>query len=129
MMGPLLGTTQATTTTTSAIDLQCAPFPTPHQTVTETDPTEPPHAPLRNKGPDLEVDNLALEGVAPELAPKTVIPAEIGMPTIRTVEVNVATNDDERRIDLDLLKERRERAAICEAKAKSKMKGYYDAKV
>nr|GFD21389.1 reverse transcriptase domain-containing protein [Tanacetum cinerariifolium] len=51
------------------------------------------------------------------------------MPTIRTAEVNVATNDDERRIDLDLLEERRKRAAICEAKAKSKMKGYYDAKV
>nr|GEX00299.1 reverse transcriptase domain-containing protein [Tanacetum cinerariifolium] len=60
---------------------------------------------------------------------EAVIPAEIGMPTIRTVKVNVATNDDERRIDLDLLEERRERAAICEAKAKSKMKGYYDAKV
>nr|GEZ58071.1 reverse transcriptase domain-containing protein [Tanacetum cinerariifolium] len=51
------------------------------------------------------------------------------MPTICTAEINVATNDDERRKDLDLLKERRERAAICEAKAKSKMKGYYDAKV
>nr|GEZ67776.1 reverse transcriptase domain-containing protein [Tanacetum cinerariifolium] len=42
----------------------------PHQTVPETDPTEPPPAPLGNKGSDLEVDNLALEGVAPELAPK-----------------------------------------------------------
>nr|GFB18596.1 reverse transcriptase domain-containing protein [Tanacetum cinerariifolium] len=51
------------------------------------------------------------------------------MPTIRTAEVNVATNDDKRRIDLDLLEERRERATICEAKAKSKLKGYYDAKV
>nr|GEV78231.1 reverse transcriptase domain-containing protein [Tanacetum cinerariifolium] len=40
-----------------------------HQTVPETDPTEPPPAPLRNKGSDLEVDNLALEGVTPELAP------------------------------------------------------------
>nr|GFB78272.1 reverse transcriptase domain-containing protein [Tanacetum cinerariifolium] len=60
---------------------------------------------------------------------EAVIPAEIRMPTIRTAEINVATNDDERRKDLDLLKERRERAAICEAKAKSKMKGYYDAKV
>nr|GFC18182.1 reverse transcriptase domain-containing protein [Tanacetum cinerariifolium] len=60
---------------------------------------------------------------------EAVIPAKIGMPTIRTVEVNVATNDEERRIDLYLLEERRERAAICEAKAKSKMKGYYDAKV
>nr|GEW99312.1 reverse transcriptase domain-containing protein [Tanacetum cinerariifolium] len=35
----------------------------------ETDPTEPPPAPLRNKGSNLEVDNLALEGVTPELAP------------------------------------------------------------
>nr|GFC04328.1 reverse transcriptase domain-containing protein [Tanacetum cinerariifolium] len=60
---------------------------------------------------------------------EAVIPSEIGMLTIRTAEVNVATNDDERRIDLDLLEERRERAAICAAKAKSKMKGYYDAKV
>ena len=60
---------------------------------------------------------------------EAVIPAEIGMPTIRTAEVNIATNDDERRIDLDLLEERRERAAIREEKAKSKMKGYYDAKV
>nr|GFC47411.1 reverse transcriptase domain-containing protein [Tanacetum cinerariifolium] len=60
---------------------------------------------------------------------EAVIPVEIRMPTIRTAKVNVATNDDERRIDLDLLEERCERAAICEAKAKSKMKGYYDAKV
>nr|GFC70467.1 reverse transcriptase domain-containing protein [Tanacetum cinerariifolium] len=69
MTGPLLGTTQATTTTTSAKDLQRAPFTIPHQTVPETYLTEPTPAPLRNKGSDLEVDNLALEGVAPELAP------------------------------------------------------------
>nr|GFA49669.1 reverse transcriptase domain-containing protein [Tanacetum cinerariifolium] len=49
--------------------------------------------------------------------------------TYYTNIVNVATNDEERRIDLDLLEERRERATICEAKANSKMKGYYDAKV
>jgi hypothetical protein len=60
---------------------------------------------------------------------EAVIPAEIGMPTIRTAEVNVMTNDEERRIDLDLLEERRERAAIREAKAKAKMKKYYDARV
>nr|GEW20822.1 reverse transcriptase domain-containing protein [Tanacetum cinerariifolium] len=60
---------------------------------------------------------------------EAVIPSEIEMPTICTVEVNVVTKDDERRIDLDLLEERRERVAICEAKAKSKMKRYYDAKV
>ncbi|GKA96500.1 reverse transcriptase domain-containing protein [Tanacetum coccineum] len=60
---------------------------------------------------------------------EAVIPAEIGMPTIRTAEVNIATNDDERRIDLDILEERREQAAIQEEKAKLQMKGYYDAKV
>nr|GFB83488.1 reverse transcriptase domain-containing protein [Tanacetum cinerariifolium] len=60
---------------------------------------------------------------------EAVIPAEIGMPNICIAEVNVVTNDDERRINLDLLEERRERTAICEAKAKSKLKGYYDAKV
>ena len=60
---------------------------------------------------------------------EAVIPAEIGMPTIRTAEVNVATNDEEWRIYLDLLEERRERAAIREEKSKSKMKGYYDARV
>nr|GFA44132.1 reverse transcriptase domain-containing protein [Tanacetum cinerariifolium] len=69
MMGPLLGTTQATTTITSATDLQRAPFTTPHQMVPETDLTEPPPTPLRKKGSDLEVDDLALEGVAPKLAP------------------------------------------------------------
>ncbi|GJX54785.1 reverse transcriptase domain-containing protein [Tanacetum coccineum] len=60
---------------------------------------------------------------------EAVIPAEIGMPTIRTAEVNIATNDDERRIDLDILEERREQAAIREEKAKLQMKGYYDARV
>nr|GEY88949.1 Ras-related protein RABA5c-like [Tanacetum cinerariifolium] len=39
----------------------------------KTNPTEPPPAPLRNKGSDLEVDNLTLEGVAPELAPSDFI--------------------------------------------------------
>ncbi|GKC11286.1 hypothetical protein Tco_1008068, partial [Tanacetum coccineum] len=60
---------------------------------------------------------------------EAVIPAEIGMPTIHTAEVNIATNDDERRIDLDILEERREQAAIREEKAKLQIKGYYDAKV
>ena len=50
------------------------------------------------------------------------------MPTIRTSEVNVTTNDEERRIDIDLLEERCERAAIREAKAKARMKKYYDVK-
>ncbi|GKA01288.1 hypothetical protein Tco_0673953 [Tanacetum coccineum] len=47
---------------------------------------------------------------------EAVIPAEIGMPTYRTAAVDIVRNDDEIRINLDLLEERRERAAIHEAK-------------
>ncbi|GJX11599.1 reverse transcriptase domain-containing protein [Tanacetum coccineum] len=60
---------------------------------------------------------------------EAVIPAEIGMPTYRTAVVDVVHNDDEIRLNLDLLEERRERAAIREAKAKSKMTRYYNARV
>nr|GEZ27359.1 reverse transcriptase domain-containing protein [Tanacetum cinerariifolium] len=38
-------------------------------------------------------------------------------------------NDKELRLNLNLLEERRERAAICEAKAKLKMTKYYNARV
>nr|GEY45835.1 hypothetical protein [Tanacetum cinerariifolium] len=60
---------------------------------------------------------------------EAVIPAEIGMPTYRTTAVDVVNNDKELRLNLDLLKERRERAGICEARAKSKMMKYYNARV
>nr|GEV05435.1 reverse transcriptase domain-containing protein [Tanacetum cinerariifolium] len=60
---------------------------------------------------------------------EAVIPTEIGMPTYRTAAVDVINNDEELRLNLDLLEERRERAAICEAKAKSKMMKYYNARV
>nr|GEV88544.1 reverse transcriptase domain-containing protein [Tanacetum cinerariifolium] len=60
---------------------------------------------------------------------EAVIPTEIGMPTYRTAAVDVVNNDEELRLNLDLLEERRERAAICEAKAKSKMMKYYNARV
>nr|GEW61958.1 reverse transcriptase domain-containing protein [Tanacetum cinerariifolium] len=60
---------------------------------------------------------------------EAVIPTEIGMPTYRTATVDVVSNDEELRLNLNLLKERRERAAICEAKAKSKMTKYYNARV
>nr|GEY53625.1 reverse transcriptase domain-containing protein [Tanacetum cinerariifolium] len=43
---------------------------------------------------------------------EAVIPAEIGMPTYRTTAVDVVSNDEELRLNLDLLEERRERAAI-----------------
>nr|GEZ33856.1 reverse transcriptase domain-containing protein [Tanacetum cinerariifolium] len=58
-----------------------------------------------------------------------VIPTKIGMSTYRTTTVDVVNNDEELRLKLDLLEERRERAAICEAKAKSKMMKYYNARV
>nr|GEV49132.1 reverse transcriptase domain-containing protein [Tanacetum cinerariifolium] len=60
---------------------------------------------------------------------EAVIPTEIGMPTYRTATVDVMNNDEEIRLNLDLLEERRGRAAVCEANAKSKMMKYYNARV
>nr|GEU68138.1 reverse transcriptase domain-containing protein [Tanacetum cinerariifolium] len=53
----------------------------------------------------------------------------IRLPTYRTAVVDVVNNDEELRLNLDLLEERRERAAVCEAKAKSNMMKYYNARV
>ncbi|GKB76804.1 hypothetical protein Tco_0943699 [Tanacetum coccineum] len=55
---------------------------------------------------------------------EAVIPAEIGMPTLRTAEVDMVQNDEALEINLDLLEERREHAAIREAKSKAKMEKY-----
>ncbi|GJY50156.1 reverse transcriptase domain-containing protein [Tanacetum coccineum] len=60
---------------------------------------------------------------------KAVIPAKIGMPTYRTVVVDAVHNDEELRLNLDLLEKRRERAVIRKAKAKSNMTKYYNARV
>ncbi|GJU55705.1 reverse transcriptase domain-containing protein [Tanacetum coccineum] len=60
---------------------------------------------------------------------EAVIPVEIGMPTFRTVEIDVAENDEALEINLELLEERREQAAIREAKRKRKMEKYYNTKV
>nr|GEW97907.1 hypothetical protein [Tanacetum cinerariifolium] len=60
---------------------------------------------------------------------EAVIPAEIGMPTYCTAAVDVVNNDEELRLNLDLLEEHRELAAIREAKSKSKMMKYYNARV
>nr|GEV44718.1 reverse transcriptase domain-containing protein [Tanacetum cinerariifolium] len=60
---------------------------------------------------------------------KAVVPAEIGMPTYRTVAVDVVNNDEELRLNMDMLEGHPERAAFCEAKAKSKMTKYYNARV
>ncbi|GJZ94115.1 reverse transcriptase domain-containing protein [Tanacetum coccineum] len=60
---------------------------------------------------------------------EAVIPAEIGMPTLRTTEVDLVKNNEALEINLDLLEERREEATIREAKSKAKMEKYYNSKV
>ncbi|GJT31817.1 hypothetical protein Tco_0922236 [Tanacetum coccineum] len=60
---------------------------------------------------------------------EVVIPAEIGMPTLKTAEVNLEENKEALEINLDLLEERRAQAAIREAKSKAKMERYYNSKV
>ncbi|GJX66762.1 reverse transcriptase domain-containing protein [Tanacetum coccineum] len=60
---------------------------------------------------------------------EAVIPAEIGMPTLRIEKVDLVQNNEALEINLDLLEERREQAAIREAKSKARMKKYYNSKV
>nr|GEY93226.1 reverse transcriptase domain-containing protein [Tanacetum cinerariifolium] len=60
---------------------------------------------------------------------ESIIPAEIGMLTYRTAAVDLVNNDEELRLNLDLLEERWELAAVSEAKSKSKMMKYYNARV
>ncbi|GKA41776.1 reverse transcriptase domain-containing protein [Tanacetum coccineum] len=60
---------------------------------------------------------------------EAVILAEIGMPTFRTAEVDVAKNDEALEINLELLEEKREQAAIREEKSKRQMEKYYNTKV
>ncbi|GJY81216.1 reverse transcriptase domain-containing protein [Tanacetum coccineum] len=50
-----------------------------------------------------------------------VIPAEIGMPTLRTSKIDIVQNDEALEINLDILEERREQAAIRKARSKAKM--------
>nr|GEZ71356.1 reverse transcriptase domain-containing protein [Tanacetum cinerariifolium] len=57
------------------------------------------------------------------------LPAKIGMPTYRTVVVDVVHNNEELRQNLDLPEERRKCVAIREAKAKLKMTKYYNTRV
>ncbi|GJU44484.1 reverse transcriptase domain-containing protein [Tanacetum coccineum] len=59
---------------------------------------------------------------------EAVIPVEIGMPTHRTMMIRESKNEDKLRLNIDLLQERREAAAIREAKYKTKMEQYYNQK-
>nr|GEV94610.1 protein NYNRIN-like [Tanacetum cinerariifolium] len=61
---------------------------------------------------------------------EAVIPVEIGMPTHRTMMIKEGNvNEEEMRLNLDLLTERREAAAIQEARYKMKMEQYYNKRV
>ncbi|GJT94149.1 reverse transcriptase domain-containing protein [Tanacetum coccineum] len=60
---------------------------------------------------------------------EAVIPAKIGMPILRTMEVDLVQNNEALEINLDLLEERRERAVIQEARSKAKMERHYNSKV
>ncbi|GKB81254.1 hypothetical protein Tco_0948149 [Tanacetum coccineum] len=51
------------------------------------------------------------------------------MPTLRTAEIDQAKNNEALGINLDLIEERREQAAIQEAKSKKKMEKYYNSRV
>ncbi|GJT38766.1 reverse transcriptase domain-containing protein [Tanacetum coccineum] len=61
---------------------------------------------------------------------EAVIPAEVGMPTHRTMMIKDGKdNEEEIRLNLDLLTERREAAAIREARYKTKVEQYYNKRV
>ncbi|GJR16163.1 reverse transcriptase domain-containing protein [Tanacetum coccineum] len=60
---------------------------------------------------------------------EAVIPAEIGMPTYRAMMIREGLNEEEIRLNLDLLTERRELAAIREANYKTKLEQYCNKKV
>ncbi|GKA25543.1 hypothetical protein Tco_0711652 [Tanacetum coccineum] len=51
------------------------------------------------------------------------------MATLRTTEVDLIKNDEALEINLDLIEEKIEQAAIKEAKSKAKMERYYNSKV
>ncbi|GJZ18886.1 hypothetical protein Tco_0555476 [Tanacetum coccineum] len=48
---------------------------------------------------------------------EAVIPAEIGMPTLRTTKIEMVQSDKTQKLNLDLLEEKREQAAIREARS------------
>nr|GEU66659.1 hypothetical protein [Tanacetum cinerariifolium] len=60
---------------------------------------------------------------------EAVIPAEIGIPTYQTLTIREGYNEEEMRLNLDILQEMREMAAVREAGYKTKMEQYYNKKV
>ncbi|GJZ00528.1 reverse transcriptase domain-containing protein [Tanacetum coccineum] len=68
-------------------------------------------------------------GARSSISSKAVRPVEIEMPSIRCAGVNQSENDKGLLLNLDILEERREKAAVREARNKAKMEKYYNAKV
>ena len=60
---------------------------------------------------------------------EAVIPAKMGCPSARVLIAAHTNNDDELRLNLDLLEERRERAAVQEANYKKKLERYYNSRI
>nr|GEZ07176.1 reverse transcriptase domain-containing protein [Tanacetum cinerariifolium] len=60
---------------------------------------------------------------------EAVIPAEIGIPTYRTLMIREEYNEEEMRLNLDLLQEKRETSVVREARYKTNMEQYYNKKV
>ncbi|GJS24270.1 reverse transcriptase domain-containing protein [Tanacetum coccineum] len=60
---------------------------------------------------------------------KALLPVEISVPTKRTQKVNLAHNEKDLRMDLELLEEIRELITITEAAYKKKLEKYYNKKV
>ncbi|GKC94450.1 reverse transcriptase domain-containing protein [Tanacetum coccineum] len=55
--------------------------------------------------------------------------SKISMPTLRTTEIGIIQNDEDLKLNMDLLEEFREQAAIREARNNAKMEKYYNSKV
>nr|GEW70704.1 reverse transcriptase domain-containing protein [Tanacetum cinerariifolium] len=60
---------------------------------------------------------------------KIMIPAEIGMSTLRTAEVDIVKNNEALGVCLDLLEEKREQATVREERSKAKTERYYNVRV
>ncbi|GJY45908.1 reverse transcriptase domain-containing protein [Tanacetum coccineum] len=60
---------------------------------------------------------------------EAVIPAEIGIPTRRTIQGSDKENEEALKMNLSLLEERREIAAIREARRKQQVEKYYNQRV
>ncbi|GJR28678.1 hypothetical protein Tco_1104910 [Tanacetum coccineum] len=80
--------------------------------------------------PSMHMDSVeAIQSCDPHLGTEAVMLIEISIPTKRTKRVDPTQNKKDLKINLEILEERREIAAIREAAYKKKLKRYYNKKV